>query len=111
MKKQLKKLSLLTLFLTGFFVASAGLSSSSSAQVSNFAAVENPKANSYGLHGKIGAPPPTQGARILAPSGGKSYSDPLITVSGICPRGLLVEILAHNVMVGSAFCHKVSFYI
>ncbi len=70
---------------------------------------ENPKSNAFGLEGVIKSPPPTQGARIIAPSGGQAYSEPLITVSGTCPKGLLVEILSNGVMVGSTFCEDGSF--
>jgi hypothetical protein len=70
---------------------------------------ENPKANSFGMEGKISAPAPTEPARITAPSGGQNYTTPLITVSGTCPTGLLVEILDNGVMVGSTFCENGSF--
>lgn len=72
---------------------------------------QNPKANSFGMEGKISAPPPTQGATITAPSGGQTYTTPLITVSGSCPKGLLVEILDNGVMVGSTFCENGSFSV
>ncbi len=70
---------------------------------------ENPKTNSFGMEGRISAPPPSQGAQIIAPSGGQTYTTPLITVSGTCPTGLLVEILNNGVMVGSTFCENGSF--
>lgn len=70
---------------------------------------ENPKANSFGMEGRISAPPPAQGARITAPSGGQSYNQSPITVSGICPTGTLVEILNNGVMVGSIYCENGSF--
>ena len=70
---------------------------------------ENPRANSYGMEGTITAPPPTEGARITAPSGGQNYRDPIITVSGVCPADLLVEILNNGVMVGSTLCENGSF--
>ncbi len=72
---------------------------------------ENPKANSFGMEGKITAPAPTQGAHISAPSGGQTYTSPLITVSGTCPKGLLVEVLDNGVMVGSTFCENGSFSV
>lgn len=70
---------------------------------------DSPKSGSFGLEGVISAPPPTEGARITAPSGGQNYTTPLITVSGICPAGLLVEILNNGVMVGSTLCEGGSF--
>ncbi len=72
---------------------------------------ENPKANSFGMEGKISAPPPTQGAIITAPSGGQNYTTSPITVSGSCPTGLLVEILDNGVMVGSTYCENGSFSV
>lgn len=70
---------------------------------------ENPKTNAYGIEGTISAPPPVVGARIVAPSGGQSYDFPVITVSGVCPTGLLVEIISNKVMVGSTYCENGSF--
>lgn len=72
---------------------------------------ENPKTNAYGIEGTVSAPPPSEGARIVAPSGGQSYNFPVITVSGTCPSTLLVEILDNDVMVGSTYCEKGSFSI
>lgn len=70
---------------------------------------ENPRTNSYGMEGTIPAPPPTEGARITAPSGGQTYREPIITVSGVCPTDLLVEILSNGVMAGSTLCENGSF--
>lgn len=70
---------------------------------------ENPKTNAYGIEGTIAAPPPSEGARIIAPSGGQSYNFPVITVSGSCPSGLLVEVLSNDIMVGSTYCENKSF--
>lgn len=72
---------------------------------------ENPRANSFGMEGTISAPPPTEGARITAPSGGQNFTNPIITVSGVCPTGLLVEVLSNNVMVGSTLCESGSFSV
>lgn len=72
---------------------------------------ENPKANSYGMEGKISAPPPTQGAVITTPSGGQNFTTSPITVSGSCPRGLLVEVLDNGVMVGATYCENGSFSV
>jgi PKD domain len=70
---------------------------------------ENPKTNAYGIEGTISSPPPSEGARIVAPSGGQTYNFPVITVSGTCPSGLLVEILDNDVMVGATYCENSSF--
>jgi hypothetical protein len=71
----------------------------------------SPQGNSFGMQGKISAPPPTVGARITAPSTGQSYSTIPITVSGICPDNLLVEILDNGVLVGSTMCEHGSFSV
>jgi hypothetical protein len=70
---------------------------------------DSPKGSSFGMEGKISAPPPTQGAHISAPSGGQTYNTPIITVSGTCPDDLLVEVLNNGVMVGSTLCENGSF--
>ena len=72
---------------------------------------ENPKTNAHGIEGTISAPPPTEGARIIAPSGGQSYNFPVITVSGTCPTGLLVEVLSNDIMVGATYCENKSFSV
>lgn len=72
---------------------------------------ENPKANSYGMEGKISAPAPTQPAIITTPSGNQNFTTPLVTVSGSCPTGTLVEIMNNGVMVGSTFCENGSFSV
>lgn len=72
---------------------------------------ENPKTNAYGIEGTISAPPPSEGARIIAPSGGQSYNFPVITVSGSCPSSLLVEVLSNDVMVGATYCENKSFSV
>lgn len=91
----------------------AGVSSTVSAQTlpPGFVPLttENPRSNSFGMEGTIAAPPPTEGARIIVPSGGQTFNQPIITVSGVCPSGLLVELLNNGVMVGSTFCEDGSF--
>ena len=72
---------------------------------------ENPKTNAYGIEGTISAPAPSEGARIIAPSGGQSYNFPVITVSGTCPTGLLVEVLDNDIMVGATYCENKSFSV
>lgn len=70
---------------------------------------ENPRAGSFGMQGTIQAPPPTEGARITVPSNGQNFTTSPISVSGICPNGLLVEIVNNGVMVGSTLCEDGSF--
>lgn len=71
----------------------------------------NPRTNSYGMDGYIPAPPPSEGARITVPGNGQNFSEQIITVSGICPTGVLVEVLNNGVMVGSTFCEDGSFQV
>jgi hypothetical protein len=59
---------------------------------------------SVGLQGTISAAPPKTGATITVPSNGASFSSLPITVSGLCPTGLLVKLFANNVFVGSVQC-------
>lgn len=69
----------------------------------------NPIPGSYGLAAtKLQAPPAT-GAAISTPGNGASYSTSPITVNGICPTGLLVQIFDNSVMVGSVMCNNGSF--
>jgi len=71
----------------------------------------DPKPGSYGIEATKPKAPPTRGATITTPGGGATFSgrSSPITVSGICPTGLLVEIYNNNVMVGSVMCKSGSF--
>ena len=68
-----------------------------------------PIPGSYGVEATKTQPPPTQGATITTPGSGSSFSTSPITVSGICPNGLLVQIYDNGVMVGSVMCSGGSF--
>jgi hypothetical protein len=74
-------------------------------------AVENPQSGSTGLQGKISSPPPTTPATISLPRDGQSFSTLPVTVSGICPKGLLVKLFKNNVFAGAADCTNGSFSI
>jgi len=69
----------------------------------------DPKPGSYGLEATKTKAPPTQGATITTPGSGGSFSTSPITVSGICPSGLLVQVYNNNVMVGAVMCENGSF--
>lgn len=69
----------------------------------------NPQPGSYGLEATKTQAPPTRGATISTPGNGSSFSKSPITVNGICPTGLLVEIFDNGVMVGSVMCSGGSF--
>jgi len=62
------------------------------------------KSGAVGIQGVIPGAPPTRGATITVPSNGASFTSTLITVSGLCPTGLLVKIFDNNVFVGSVVC-------
>jgi hypothetical protein len=64
----------------------------------------NPQGGAIGMQGSISAPPPTTGATISVPSNGQVFRDLPITVSGICPTGLLVKLFKNNIFSGSAEC-------
>jgi hypothetical protein len=73
-----------------------------------FAAEEN---GSIGLEGRINSAPPTQAATISFPRDGATVTDLPVTVSGICPKGLLVKLFKNNVFAGSQQCVSGSFSI
>lgn len=70
-----------------------------------------PKPGSFGLEATKTQPPPTQGASISTPGNGASFSNSPITVNGICPNGLLVQVYDNGVMVGAVICSGGSFSI
>lgn len=67
------------------------------------------KPGGYGLEATKTQAPPTTGATITTPGNGSSFSTSPITVTGICPTGLLVQIYNNNVMVGAIMCDSGSF--
>jgi hypothetical protein len=69
----------------------------------------SPGQGSYGFQATKTQPPPTQGATISIPSNGATFTTSPITVSGICPSGLLVEIDDNGVMDGAVNCTNGSF--
>lgn len=82
--------------------------------VTTFAADQFPdqqKSGSVGLQGTISSGPPTRGATISVPGNGAGFSTVPITVSGICPTGLLVKIFSNNVFVGSTYCNGGSYSV
>lgn len=69
----------------------------------------DPIPGSFGLEATKPQAPPTVGATITTPGNGSSFSNSPITVGGICPTGLLVQIYNNNVMVGAVMCTNGSF--
>lgn len=71
--------------------------------------IPEPKPGSYGVGAIKEQAPPTQPATITTPGNGSSFANSPITVSGICPNGLLVQVYNNGVMVGSVMCNNGSF--
>lgn len=71
----------------------------------------DPKPGSYGLEATKTQAPPTQGATITTPGNGASFSTSPITVNGICPNDLLVQVYNNGVMVGAVMCTNGSFSV
>ncbi len=71
-----------------------------------FAATEQ---GSVGMEGRISAPAPTTPATISIPRSGQAFTTLPVTVSGICPKDLLVKLFKNNVFAGSVQCTNGSF--
>lgn len=71
----------------------------------------DPAPGGYGLEAVKTKEPPEVGARITVPSNGASFTDSPITVQGICPDELLVQIYNNDVMVGAVMCENGSFRV
>lgn len=69
----------------------------------------DPAPGGFGLEATKPQPPPTRGATITTPGNNASFTNSPITVSGICPNGLLVQIYNNGVMVGAVMCADGSF--
>ena len=70
---------------------------------------QNPQSGSVGLEGTISSPPPTRGATISSPVSGRSYTELPVTVSGLCPQGVMVKLFSNNIFVGSVKCDNGSY--
>lgn len=73
--------------------------------------IPDPKPGSYGLEATKTQPAPTQSATITTPGNGASFGNSPITVNGICPNDLLVQVYNNGVMVGSVVCKGGSFSV
>lgn len=71
----------------------------------------DPTPGGFGLEATKPQPPPSRGATISTPSNGAAFSNSPISVNGICPNGLLVQLYNNNVMVGSVMCQNGNFSI
>lgn len=72
---------------------------------------ENPQDGAVGMQGRISAPPPTTAATISIPRNGQTFTELPITVSGICPTGLLIKVFKNEVFAGSTMCENGSYSI
>jgi hypothetical protein len=70
-----------------------------------------PQSGSIGLEGTISSAPPSRGGTIIVPGNGAVFTSVPITVSGLCPSGLLVKIFDNNVFVGSTVCVNGSYSV
>jgi hypothetical protein len=101
--KALRKLALASLCLS-FTLSSVIIPGISSAAAQT-------GSGAVGIEGTIPSSPPSRGASISVPANGASFSTDPITVSGICPTGLIIKIFDNNVFVGSTICSGGSFSI
>lgn len=109
MKQKLRFSTVKALLILGVPLLSFALfSQSASAQLTPIP-TPDPKPGSYGIGATKTQEAPTQGATITTPGSGASYTESPITVSGICPAGLIVQIYNNGVMVGSVMCENGSF--
>jgi hypothetical protein len=74
-------------------------------------AAQQTQSDSTGVEGTIPGDPPSSAATISLPRNGQNFSSLPITASGICQKGLLVEIFDNNVFVGSTLCRSGSYSI
>jgi hypothetical protein len=65
---------------------------------------QNPQNGQIGLEGQIPTDPPKVGATITTPVNGQTFSTLPITVGGLCPKDLLVEIFRNDVFAGAVEC-------
>jgi hypothetical protein len=64
---------------------------------------------SVGVEGKIPTNPPSAAPTISVPANGQTFNNLPITVSGLCTKGLLVEIFKNGVFAGSTQCTSGSY--
>lgn len=88
----------------------AALTSGTASAAINPLPIPQPKSNSYGLEATKQQPPPKEPAVITSPGGGSSGNG-IITVSGLCKDGLLVQVYDNGVLVGAVDCKNGSFTI
>lgn len=95
-KANLLQISVYTILLSLLAIGSASAASSS---------------GSVGVEGTVPGSPPTTAATITFPKNGQVFTDSPITVTGICPKGVLVKLFKNNIFGGSAQCSSGNFSI
>jgi len=73
---------------------------------SHQAVVAGPVSDSGGVNltGLVSGDPPTTAAVISSPTDGTHFSEGIVTISGTCLSGLLIEIYRNNAFAGSQVC-------
>lgn len=101
-------LTLKRLFVVAFLALTLSLTLMQGAivEAAPAAPAVNPQSGSVGLEGTIPSPPPSVGATISVPTNGQSFTSLPITVRGLCPGDLLVEIFKNNIFGGSVQCEN-----
>jgi hypothetical protein len=76
---------------------------------SKLTALTQQDSGAVGVEGTVPSSPPTKAATISVPSNGQTFTNLPITVSGLCTKGLLVEIFKNEVFAGSTQCSNGSY--
>lgn len=77
----------------------------------NQASAQSSQSGSLGLEGTVAGKAPTQAAVISFPTNGQNFNNLPITVTGICPDGVLVRLYKNNVFSGASQCSGGNFSI
>lgn len=100
----IKKQGIAALWLAAL-VAGLGLAGLASPLASG----DTQQSGSIGIQGVIPSPPPSRGPTIAVPGNGAVFTSEPVTVSGLCPTGLLIKLFDNNVFVGSVICSNGSY--
>lgn len=73
------------------------------------AAATEQRSGAIGIEGTVSGNPPNQAPTITVPKNGQIFTSLPITVAGLCPSGLLVEVFKNNVFAGSIQCRSGSY--
>ena len=73
------------------------------------AAATEQRSGAIGIEGTVSGNSPNQAPSITVPKNGQIFTSLPITVAGLCPSGLLVEVFKNNVFAGSVQCRSGSY--